>query len=310
MPQPPPQLTQPAPTTLIDPATGRPVLMAPGRRLRPVHTADLDAAGPCPFCPGNEAMTPPEVDAIREPGLPAPGPGWIARAFDNLYPAGPLHEVIAEGAVHATQPAALGVEVWRAVLALYRRRIAALEARVEAAFLFKNVGWRAGASIAHNHTQLLGLDAPTPRLAQMIQRLAGHPDCPLAQDVAHAESEGRAVFANAAYVVHSPRVPKLPFEMWLSPRARDDDFLAPSDPDALAQALTAAFVALDLAFAAPPHNFYLLRDRHARFPWHFEFQPRTGNLAGLELGGDMYINSVPATESAEKMRAALARSTH
>ncbi len=31
------------------------------------------------------------------------------------------------------------------------------------------------------------------------------------------------------------------------------------------------------------------------FHWHFELQPRTGQMAGLELGGDMYINSIPAT---------------
>lgn len=303
----PAESNQPPPTTLIDPATGRPVLMAPGRRLRPIDTAELDAAGPCPFCPGNEDMTPPEEDAVRQPGCAAPGPGWIVRAFKNLYPAGPLHEVIAEGPVHATQPAALDLGVWSAALTLYRRRIAAMEQRVAVAFLFKNVGWRAGASIAHNHTQLLGLEAPTPRLAQMIERLAGRRDCPLADDVAHAEREGRAVFANSAYVVHSPRVPKLPFELWLSPRQRDDDFLAPADAGALAQALRTAFVALDLAFAAPPFNFYLLRDRQARFGWHLELQPRTGNLAGLELGGDMYINSVPASESAERMRSALTR---
>jgi UDPglucose--hexose-1-phosphate uridylyltransferase len=302
-----PQPTQPTPTRLIDSATGRPVLMAPGRRLRPVHTAELDAAGPCPFCPGNEAMTPPQVDA--EPaGTQAAG--WVARAFPNLYPAAEGHEVIAEGAVHATQPASLSAAVWRAVLALYRRRLAALEARHECAFLFKNVGWRAGASIAHNHTQILGLDTPTPRLARMVECLATQRQDPLAADVAQAAAEDRVVFANARYLVHSPRVPKLPFETWLSPRSRDDDFLTPADPEGLADALHALFVAVDAAFDAPAFNAYLLRDRHARFPWHLELQPRTGNLAGLELGGDMYINSVPAAESAERLRRGLARSAH
>jgi hypothetical protein len=39
-----------------------------------------------------------------------------------------------------------------------------------------------------------------------------------------------------------------------------------------------------------------------RFHWHFELQPRTGQLAGLELGGDMYINSISAAASAENLR--------
>lgn len=297
--------SQPAPTTLVDPVTGRPVLMAPGRRLRPMQTLDGGDKDPCPFCPGNEAMTPPEVDAVRATGTPACGPGWVVRAFNNLYPAAPAHEVIAEGAVHATRPAALDPAVWRDALALYRRRIAALEARGAYAFLFKNVGLRAGASIAHNHTQILGLDEPTPRMAQALRRLVGHADRPLAADVESVEAEGRLVFQNAHYVVHSPRVPKLPFETWLSPRVGDDDFLAPRDDAALAEALHAAFVAFDVAFTQPPFNAYLLRDRHGRIPWHVELQPRTGNLAGLELGGDMYINSVPADESATRLRRAL-----
>lgn len=299
--------TPPSPTTRTDPVTGRPVLVAPGRQLRPMHTlSDGDGGGdPCPFCPGNEAMTPPEVDAVREAGAHASGPGWLVRAFPNLYPAAAAHEVIAEGAVHATQPAALDVEVWRAALTLYRRRITALETRAACAFLFKNVGFRAGASIAHNHTQLLGLDAPTPRLQLAVQQLGGRRSCPLAEDVAQAEREGRLVFRNQHYLVHSPRVPKLPYETWLSPIAADDEFLTPVDEAALAQALHAGFAALDAAFTAPPFNAFLLRDRDGRIPWHFELQPRTGNLAGLELGGDMYINSVTAEESAARLRRTL-----
>lgn len=296
-----------APQTLVDPVTGRPVLMAPARRHRPVQTADPDAGGPCPFCPGHEGLTPPEVDAVRADGCPPPGPGWVVRAFANLYPAAPAHEVLAEGDTHATQPAALDQRTWEAALVLYRRRMAALETRpgVRCAFLFKNVGWRAGASIAHNHSQLLGLPELTPRLSEMLRQLSGRGGCPLSDDVAGAEAEGRLVFQNRAYAVHSPRVPKMPYETWLSPRARGDDFLTPSDPRELAEAMMAAFVAIDRAFSGPAFNMYLLRDPGGRFPWHMEFQPRTGNLAGLELGGDMYINSVLASECAAKLRAGL-----
>ena len=295
--------------TLVDPITGRPVLMAPARRNRPIQTADLDGAAPCPFCAGSESLTPPEVDAEREAHGGADGPGWVARAFPNLYPAAPAHEVIAEGATHTVQPAALTVEVWEAALRLHRRRIQALEARpgIACAFLFKNVGLRAGASIAHNHTQILGLPALPPRLELMVQRLQAANPCPLRTDVATAEGEGRVVFANAHYVVHSPATPKLPFETWLSPRDGDEDFLHPPDEGAFAGALHAAFVAFDAAFGAPPFNVYLLRDPQRRFAWHVELQPRTGNIAGLELGGDMYINSIPGTEAAARLRAARTR---
>ena len=131
-----------APRTLIDPATGRPILMAPVRRYRPQHTsADADAAR-CPFCPGAERETPPEIDAVRDPGTAADAPGWRVRVFANLYPAATVHEVIAEGAVHTTQPAQLDASLWADALTLYRRRITAIErdAATPCAFWFKNVG--------------------------------------------------------------------------------------------------------------------------------------------------------------------------
>jgi hypothetical protein len=45
--------------------------------------------------------------------------------------------------------------------------------------------------------------------------------------------------------------------------------------------------------AQPAFNLWLHRVPGRRFHWHIELQPRTGQMAGLELGGDMYINSMP-----------------
>ncbi len=41
----------------------------------------------CPFCPGHEAMTPPEVLAYRAPGGTPDGQGWWVRVVPNLYAA-------------------------------------------------------------------------------------------------------------------------------------------------------------------------------------------------------------------------------
>src|SRR4029078_11466703 len=72
-----------------DPLTGAVVIVAPGRADRP----DMFSAPPsppgalpdnCPFCPGHEAMTPPEVSRT---GTGAPDtPGWRVRVVPNLYP--------------------------------------------------------------------------------------------------------------------------------------------------------------------------------------------------------------------------------
>ena len=295
------------PRTVHDPTTGRPILLAPRRQQRPMHTGPQANAGACPFCQGQEAETPPEVGAVRDAGTAADAPGWTARAFPNKYPANLHHEVSAEGRAHREQPCDLTLADWRDSLALCRARIRALEARpgIACAFLFKNVGALAGASIAHNHSQVLGLPALPPRLQLELQQAAALPHCPWCATLATAEAEGRLVHRSAQHAVIAPEPPKLPHETWLLPTRCDDDFLA-TDLDSLAEALHALFTAVAHGLGRPAFNVWLHRAPGARFHWHFELQPRTGQLAGLELGGDMYINALPAATSAAKLRAGLA----
>jgi UDPglucose--hexose-1-phosphate uridylyltransferase len=296
-----------APRILTDPATGRPILMAPHRRNQPRHTAaGADGADVCPFCPGAEQQTPPEVDAVRPPETTADTPGWRVRAFPNLYPAAEHHEVIAEGAEHEVQPARLDPALWSDALALWRRRLAAIEQRpgVRCAYLFKNVGQRAGASIAHNHSQILGLPLLPPRLElELAQARAG--GCLQCAELETAAADGRIVVDGAHHVALAPRQPKLPFETWLVPRRHGADFAQPDAAADLARVLQALFAAVDAAFAAPPFNVWLHRIPGADFHWHFELQPRTGYLAGLELGADMYINAIGGAEGAARLRTGL-----
>jgi UDPglucose--hexose-1-phosphate uridylyltransferase len=295
------------PRTVVEPTTGRPILLAPRRQQRPHHTGPQADARACPFCQGNEAETPPELAAVREPGSRRDGPGWTARAFPNKYPANAHHEVIAEGAPHCEQPADLDRAAVRASLQLCRERVLALETEpgIACAFLFKNVGAVAGASIAHNHSQILGLAELPPRLLLERDRARGLAACPWCATMATAERDGRLVFANATHAVLAPEPPKLPNETWLLPRVCDDDF-ATTDLDALAEAMHALFLAVANGLARPAFNLWLHRVPRERFHWHFELQPRTGQMAGLELGGDMYINAMPAATSAAKLRAGLA----
>src|SRR5579862_1414023 len=72
-----------------DEVTGTCVIVAPGRATRPVVFSPPTATAAtalesCPFCPGHEAMTPPEVARV---GVGAPDtPGWQVRVVPNLYP--------------------------------------------------------------------------------------------------------------------------------------------------------------------------------------------------------------------------------
>ena len=80
-----------SPEIRIDQLTGSRVLVTPNRELRPddfVHDGWHPGDGSeCPFCEGAESDTPPEVAAERPDGSAPDGPGWVTRAFPNLYPA-------------------------------------------------------------------------------------------------------------------------------------------------------------------------------------------------------------------------------
>lgn len=257
------------------------------------------------MCPGHEAETPPEVDAARAEGTEPDQPGWTVRAVPNLYPAAAAHEVVVEGAEHEMQPGRLSLATWEDALRVHRRRIVAIEAEpdVALAFLFKNVGPRAGASIAHNHTQIIGLPVVPPRL--VLELAHSHGGCPHCAEIEGAEAEGRVITKGEHHIALCPRAPKLPYETWLLPLDHGSDFLDERRGDDLARTLHALFGALDAALDDPPFNMFLHRVPGEDFHWHYEFQPRTGNLAGLELGGDMYINVIPGPESAARLRGGL-----
>lgn len=75
-----------------DPLTGRWVIVAEERLSRPqqfdIESCNGDSLlGHCPFCPGNEQLTPGEVDAFRPPEGKSDGPGWTVRVVPNRYPA-------------------------------------------------------------------------------------------------------------------------------------------------------------------------------------------------------------------------------
>ncbi|HWW82149.1 MAG TPA: hypothetical protein VNZ26_01025, partial [Vicinamibacterales bacterium] len=66
-----------------DPLTGRWVIISTDRRKRPndfrLERATLLGKDQCPFCPGRESLTPPEILAYRSDGSAANTPGWDVR---------------------------------------------------------------------------------------------------------------------------------------------------------------------------------------------------------------------------------------
>ncbi len=156
------------------------VLVATARSMRPKK-----AEGPvprdtrahvatCPFCTGNEAMTPPQIAVY-----PASGP-WNIRIVENLYPVlgddrqNPnlnfglqqtidgygRHEVIIDHPQHGIAMHDMSEAHLTALFRTYRERVEQLyrsNPRLCYVLVFKNFGPAAGASIAHTHSQIIAM---------------------------------------------------------------------------------------------------------------------------------------------------------
>jgi UDPglucose--hexose-1-phosphate uridylyltransferase len=182
-----------------DPVTGCWVVIAPSRAARPHQIAapnNSTYGEACPFCAGNEAMTPPEVWALRYTDSEAKTPGWRVRVVTNKYPALDLrgteasrskglyrattalgvHEVIIESPDHAVNLSVLDAEQFENVLYAYRARWRALiqDRRWRYLMIYKNQGGRAGATLEHVHSQLIALPQVPPQAVVELNGTSKH----------------------------------------------------------------------------------------------------------------------------------------
>src|SRR5262245_28900334 len=160
-----------------DAVTGRAVLVAAVRADRPhafvsAEPDQVRSQVACPFCPGNEAMTPPEL--ARTGSGTGSSTGWRARAFPNLYPITDSHEVIVLSPDHDRSFAQLDDDAAVEVVRVLRDRVRVrVDDGLPYAVAFVNHRRAAGASIAHPHAQVVGLDFVPPGVETIRRRQEG-----------------------------------------------------------------------------------------------------------------------------------------
>jgi UDPglucose--hexose-1-phosphate uridylyltransferase len=325
-----------------DPVVGRWVIISTERSLRPTSFTPgvpTRATSFCPFCPGNEDKTPPEVYAYRPANEAPNSTGWRVRVVPNKFPAlqieGTLdrrgeglydkmngvgaHEVVIEGPTHDQNLTDLPVEHIRQVLAAYRERVLDLhrDRRFRYVLIFKNHGAQAGATLEHAHTQLIA----TPIIPKNIQEeLDGSRRyyelkercvfCDIVQQET-AENNGRRVVSQTdRYVALAPFAPRFPFETWILPRRHVDSFHVVSDTDEfrdLAFILKDTLQRLNRALDSPPFNFVIhtapvSEGELEYYHWHLEIMPKLTRVAGFEIGSGFYINPTPPEDAAQYLR--------
>jgi UDPglucose--hexose-1-phosphate uridylyltransferase len=270
--------------------TGEPILFAPERAERPNAFEWRTGASACPFCPGNEEMTPPEIARVGDP--------WRVRVFPNKYPFAEHHEVIVESPSHdAGFDSVDANEVARVYLDRYR----ALAARpgVKSVALFKNHGRTAGASLEHLHSQIAALTFVPPRIASESSAFARAKSCPLCDAITTHRVAGLVIDETESMVWLAPHGSTFAHQQWLIPKRHVNDFAAfdereTNDLASLLQSATAGARKI-----AASHNWLFVGfPGTAAAHGYVDVFPRMTSVAGFELLTGTFIDVVDPAATA------------
>lgn len=208
------------------------------------------------------------------------------------------------------------------VLTAYRDRYQNMAADKCGAYIqiFHNHGHLAGATVYHNHSQILSMPiVPGGILKSMenchryFEKTGRH----IHEELMDWEikEQKRIIFENEKFIALCPYVSRTPYEIRIFPKSRSAYFedLAEADIPMLAEALRTALVktnnalgGIDYVFfihTAPPRNSE--QPTHNHYHWHIEILPRFSPAAGLELGANVFVNFADPDEAAAELRAAV-----
>jgi len=323
------------------------VIVAPERAKRPsdfaIAGAEFSDQPPegCPFCAGNEAMTPPEI--YRTP----PGDRWSVRVVPNKFPALQpgvnlehetgaglyervsgmgAHEVVIETPEHDASIPDLADDQLRQVIDTYVLRLQSLmeDPQLRYVQLFKNHGLEAGASLLHPHSQIIATPIVPQEVRDSVRIAIAHYEreerC-IFCDVLRAETEGgdRLVDERDGFVVWAPYASRFPFELVACPRTHSHDFtsMTSEQREGLARTLKRTLARLRTLLGDVPYNLVLRTapnttrrpEEPAPWPslpsavhWRIAIMPRLPRIAGFEWGTGLYINPMPPEQAAGYLR--------
>ena len=323
-----------------DPVTGRWVIISTERRKRPhdfqLEPVTLTPDPSCPFCVGNESMTPPELLSYRQNGGGPNQPGWDLRVIPNRFPVlrveGTLdrqaeglfdkmngigaHEVIIETPGHEDTLATMSEQAVEQALWAARERVHDLkrDQRFRYIIIFKNHGAAAGASLAHSCSQLIALPIVPREVRDEVDGAKAHfvakERCVFCDIIRQELTDRRRLISeNADFVAVAPYAPRFPFETWLLPTRHQSLFEdAPRHEYAsLARLLGDLLRRMNKTLLNPPYNLLIhsapVTEAVGEFyHWHVEVIPKLTKVAGFEWATGFYLNPTSPEEAAQVLR--------
>lgn len=306
-------------------------IIAPERNKRPSEFIDLSEkrVSNCVFCAGNENNTLPATavyknNKIQKDSDESRMKGWDVRCIPNLYPAlspSPaevsgdfeifpgygFHEVIVETPFHEKEIPDFSDEEMHLLMEVYQDRVIHYSSmdKIEYVSLFKNWGKKAGASIAHTHSQLIAMPIKPPLLMKEMAKIRSLPRCPYC-DIVEKEMTGkRLLYENDNFIVIAPYFSKVPYELWILPKkhishiSEFNDELLKSLGDMIRYSVSCLHSCLGkLAYN---YMFYQLMNE-SEYHFNLKLQPVTSIAAGFEKNTDVYINTITPERAVEQLK--------
>ncbi|MFA5150033.1 MAG: galactose-1-phosphate uridylyltransferase [Candidatus Omnitrophota bacterium] len=323
-----------------DPIVGRWVIVDTDHPSAPgdfKYEQNIQKGGTCPFCYGNEAMTPPEIDVFREGGTAPNTSGWQVRVVPNKFPAlgvegelnrRPLglydmsngigaHEVLIETPYHAKDICDLLPQEVENYLKMCCRRAVDLakDKRFKYLMFFRNFGSAAGASLEHPHTQIVALPMVPKNALEEIHGAKSYFDyrercifCDIIRQ--ETQEKNRIILENKYFISFCPFVSRFPFEIWIMPKKHSGHFcyMPPEEIAALAVILKDTIAKIKKVFVNLSYN-YIIHSAPINgdgeveyYHWHIEFMPKLTQTAGFEWGTGFYIDPTSPELAAQYLK--------
>ncbi len=287
----------------------------------------------CPFCPGNEKLTPPEVFRLPEGAADSK---WDVRVIPNKFAALArdvdlertvqrshrringfgVHDVIVETPDHSLVTANMSDAHVLEILRGYKARYDELsqDPRIAHITIFKNHGVEAGTSLEHPHSQLIAAPVISTQVRNRMLEAIRHYDefgeCIFCMALEEELEEGvRIVMLTDHFVALEPFASATPFCTHVYPRRHMASFGFINDEELadLAQVLRSVLARFYVGLRNPDFNYTIRTapDECAGvkyYHWYLSVIPRLTRVAGFELGSGTFINTVLPEAAAEFLR--------
>jgi len=317
----------------IDPFGDHVSIISTIRRIRPKEFKKPQEFV-CPFCAGNEYLTPPatlvlvkrdgRIEWLRDKDDERVK-GWSVRIVPNKFPAltqSPpkvtssryleaygYHEVVIECPNHVGDIHELSTEQFADALTALLKRVEEMmsDPRVVTVLPIKNRGGGAGASILHTHSQIFALPIVPKRVEREVA-VFERGENPLCNYLERELREGkRVVYEGQHFVAVAYEAPRIGYETWVIPRkhAATPIGMGREEIVELAKILQAISYAIVAKKGFECFNWWIhMAPKTAKdFHWHIEIAPLSSIWGGLEKGGDTFIIEATPEEAAQELRA-------